>query len=493
MSARIRLPLVLIGLMCAALACGPFTATPRPADIPVPATPQPSQAVPPVPTSQPLPDRGFLVFAAGDNAYPAVTSWLAVDNTDLSLRLIANDVINPHHVAMGLSPSGRQLAFITQDASRSFWGRPTLRIFDADTWQTVLDFPLENEAMQDLGDLGMENEYLDTYRAILELDAVAWSHSGASLAFNAAAYGSSADVYTLDLVTLAITRLTDGPTHSIHLAWSPDDAAILHLAVGSLGTGAGYAIDRIWSVPADGGSSIDLGRGSDMSGDETWLGWFGPHTVVAHSWNAFCGQSDLRLLDIVSGAEVNIHQGCFNAVAYDPDRGQILYAVPSGDDNSGPVAHGVWLYTISDGQSLFVADVPVSEIFHNPGEGAFYFVDEGGAVSRVLSDGALSPLANDQPILLSGMSDTGIIAWRLKPDFSLGPQPGLFISQAGGDPVHISDVIPRASIFSPGGDRLYVLTDDGIYLGEAPAYALTLLYSTAAIGAPPMRGAWLEG
>lgn len=432
----------------------------------------------------------MLLFLTSPGDYPGVSTLLAINNEDLSLKTVAEGVINPHQLTAAVSPDGVHLAYITQDDSRAYWGMPTLRIFDTKQWATVRSVFIENEAMRAEDDIGMDNEYFDIYRSILELNAMSWSSDGALLAFNAATQGTSGDVYVLNMSDELVSQLTDGPTHSIHLNWSPDDLSVLHLGVTTLGTGAGYGVDRVWAAHVDGEPSFMVEKPGDYTGDILWLGWADVDTVIAYSWNPLCGYADLRLMNIGNGDKSLIHEGCFNAAAFNPDQGQLLYSVTSSDFNEGGIS-GVYLYSLSTGEQTSLTDSPAQQVFRVDAEDVFYFVGDEGDVRKITPAGKVIPLNNADPVLLSSISPDGAVAWRYLPAFAEGPQPGVFLSRPDGSFTRIADLVARYSIFSADGQRLFIFTDEGIYVGDAPDFTMTTLYATDEIGGAPTEPAWL--
>ena len=73
------------------------------------------------------------------------------------------------------------------------------------------------------------NDAIEAGIAIVENgDTLKWSPDGRYLAFIAAIDGPSSDVYSYDLQTGQINRLTDGPNQAANLSWSPDSKWIVH-------------------------------------------------------------------------------------------------------------------------------------------------------------------------------------------------------------------------------------------------------------------------
>lgn len=78
-----------------------------------------------------------------------------------------------------------------------------------------------------------------------------WSPDGHVLAFASGADGPSSDVYTYNLETSVVTRITDGPSEVYKIIWSPDGNWILNSGIYNVGEG----MCGTWYLSAANGSS----------------------------------------------------------------------------------------------------------------------------------------------------------------------------------------------------------------------------------------------
>lgn len=248
-------------------------------------------------------------------------------------------------LADALSPDGRWLAFVTGDAPDWQLTAPmttplTLRIWDLSAgreafatrlvrdgiyadlqaqsdaivasnlrYRRPVDGPAELETPSPM-DISMTREdVVDAFEA--GLGKVAWSPDEQRLAFVAALDGPSGDVYAADVATWQVTRLSDEPTHVIHLTWSPDSRWVLHEGAEYLARAAGYvASDTTDSVDATGTERRHLWGGTGMgdgNDDGGWYdGWIGDDEVVLHREGNGCGVCQIIRVDVSTGLSETI-------------------------------------------------------------------------------------------------------------------------------------------------------------------------------------------
>lgn len=248
-------------------------------------------------------------------------------------------------LADALSPDGRWLAFVTGDAPDWHLTAPmttplALRIWDLSAgreafatrlvrdgiyedlraqsdaivasnlrYRRPVDGPAELETPSPM-DISMTREdVVDAFEA--GLGKVAWSPDGQRLAFVAALDGPSGDVYAADVATWQVTRLSDEPTHVIHLTWSPDSRWVLHEGAEYLARAAGYvASDTTDSVDATGTERRHLWGGTGMgdgNDDGGWYdGWIDDDEVVLHREGNGCGLCLIVRINVRTGVSATI-------------------------------------------------------------------------------------------------------------------------------------------------------------------------------------------
>ncbi|HZY41297.1 MAG TPA: hypothetical protein VFF59_04765, partial [Anaerolineae bacterium] len=146
------------------------------------------------------------------------------------------------------------------------------------------------------------NDAIEAGIAIVEnRDTLKWSPNGRYLAFIAALDGPSSDVYSYEMQTGQINRLTDGLNQAANLSWSPDSRWIVHEEVESFGTGAGWNAKAVWAAAPDGSQTKKVYDAPQSSGGEQIIGWSAPDTFIVYTWQA-SGPLSPRLINVNTGA-----------------------------------------------------------------------------------------------------------------------------------------------------------------------------------------------
>lgn len=202
----------------------------------------------------------------------------------------------------GVSPDGKYMAYTTGETVADL----VLRIVRLADGQEVFSSPLVTEDVEErtriLGEELAESppeelELAYTHASLRDLSADAlahhawvsleaglpsmeWSPDGRLLAFAAQIDGPSSDVYTYDVISGQLRRMTDGPTQVQYVDWSPDGRWIAH--------GSAYYI---------GADGVDFGRymvGNFVSRDGATVvaatnGGAYCHEWIGSDWYAVCG------------------------------------------------------------------------------------------------------------------------------------------------------------------------------------------------------------
>lgn len=170
-----------------------------------------------------------------------------------------------------------------------------------------------------------------------------WSPDGRYIAFIAAIDGPSSDVYSYDLQTGQINRLTDGLNQAANLNWSPDSKWIVHEEVENFGTGAGWSVKAVWAAAPDGSQTRKIYDATQASGGEQVIGWTAPDTFIAYSWQV-SGPQNLRLINVNTGASVPIKLDILQQGAWE----SLMWATNAQRFYAATFEHGVSSATLNN-------------------------------------------------------------------------------------------------------------------------------------------------
>lgn len=399
-----RVSLFLCGIGMVQVACSGFTRfteTPR-----AEASPTHETMVPPtaagdrtptgraIPTEelQGIPDRPlspsgpWFVFASDDSLWA-----LNTDGSGLtSLWDIYGEGLNIDDLLLWPSPRGGRVAIIEVD-QRFEESAPILKIAhlpsgEIETIANLLPRGIDYDA------LGTEQRTQadQVWAAVGVWNELAWSSDGSLLAFNAAIDGPSADVYVYDTTTGIITRLTDGPSQSVDLAWSPDDRYILHSGVQSLYygySGAGYEMQTVWAVTPSGYDEAIRVFDHPFYGRERRIAWLGNSLYLGDSWEMNCGYFDLRTIDVFSGQGPVLVAGHYDWRAFDTAGHKLLFMVSSTLADFGcsmTLDPGIYLHDLNTGQTSIIPAIDpnaVSSLMWSQDAGLFFLTSDEGLLA----------------------------------------------------------------------------------------------------------------
>ena len=278
---------------------------------------QPAPAAKSIPNAQ-LSEAGPWVLIGGEGGL-----WAA--NPDGSGLSYINET-QPDQLTLG----GRYAALIEE--SEGYHGRGlTLKMFSMPGGEVITVTELLSESTEpDPEDNDTLFEKYSVYYA-LTTSNLDWSPDGTRLAFTSAHESPSSDLYVYDTADGGLTRLTFGPSQAFRPIWSPDGEYIILMGASSFGTGAGYAMDAVWAVCADGSCVRTLFESG--KGDELALGWTSADTIIFYSFNAVWGYHDLRSVNIETGEVETLWDHAFEEAALDPETGQKSVVVKSQATN----------------------------------------------------------------------------------------------------------------------------------------------------------------
>jgi hypothetical protein len=384
------------------------------------------------------------------------------------------------YLSHSLQPGGNLVAFISGTIESQNMDLHALTLPDGNEFKiTDLTSP-EVEAQYDLG-LGYPG-----YEALgaLEQGSLAWSPDGSQLAFLAAVGENlTTEVYLLDIETMAISQVSHDDDQDFSLSWSPDGKSLLYLTATGFGSGAGIDMTGVWVASGDGSSTTQLYSTSSFG--EEIVGWLDNTSVVLYTMAQPCGNTELRLYDVVSRQETMLNEGCFTSAAVNSGNGTVLF---SNDD-------GLYMATMDNPTPVQVAQEPNAQIYPMKANDYVFTVrfNLGGIITYGINqyDQELSPVnadANRLDVAVYG----AIWAWTSRDE----TQPGVWITGPGLDIGRIYsgkavrpiwDLHNNLIFFAPeeaGGYSIYRTTFDNYYQDLAVVGSINLQWSDVT---------WVEG
>jgi hypothetical protein len=264
----------------------------------------------------------WLIFSASNGL------WIANSDGSTLTQLTKEAILGPSDLTHGLSPDGKMLAFISGDPDSMH--NLKLSLMTLPDGKVKLVTSLTSNATEPGPWTGTLDAKTDAVRSITEVDSMAWSPDGKSLAFIGLQAGPTADLYSYTLSTDKIAHLSDGPAQAYGPQWSPDGNYIVNFGVTTFGTGGGYTMAGGWATTPDGSQTITLFPPGGSA--QEFGGWVNSHSFLINSWTMQCGPQDLRVYDLSTKKETSLVKGCFNGEAVSDQDGTILVA---GHGDSG--------------------------------------------------------------------------------------------------------------------------------------------------------------
>ena len=316
--------ILMLSLSCIVFTPNDNTNTP---DTPIPiistTTPPPLD---PTPTSLPA-----SLNATGPYVLFSSTTGIWITNPDGSFLTKVSDInTNLQDLHRAISPSGDRLALVV--STEQSIDLLEVRIPGGETKliTTLLSFtagelvndPLSTKAFASYAISGFYNN-------------VAWQPgNGQLLAFIGAINSPTADLYSYDTQTEAITQLTDGPSHAIDPNWSPDGKYILHYGVSWVppfggAIGGANQLDGAWAVQISDGKVITLPKPKSIT--DNFVGWQDDSHYITYDSDEECFSQNLRSVDAGSGEITSIMDLSFYyRIVQSPENKAMLFAGSAG-------------------------------------------------------------------------------------------------------------------------------------------------------------------
>jgi hypothetical protein len=444
----------------------------------------------PTPTSDSrplLPSGPWLVLQAADGLW-AVNQ----DGTGLS-HLVRTTSIEQAPLPYAVSPDGTAIAFTLapaydsenpEDYSLNLLSLPgptithlTGLFAQPQISAIATSFP---EASNQIWEGSSLYQRLQVRAAIATPGSLAWSPDGATIGVVAALDGVSADVYTLELASGRIRRLTSGPTQAADLHWSPDGRFLAHQAISDINIGRSGTdiVSGLWIAASD-GSSNRLA----MNGPAYFLRWLTNDTFLAYYSEMGCGDYDLTLVHASTGEKRVVWRGQFDAADADPASQTILIALTNLDERlplwdrcSLPAEDGLFLIRLPSItiRRLVTLDGHdwIGQVTWYPGARTFV-VGPSRPLLEVSLPGDVSDPRERDPMPFQ-TAPSGRWHWLSNP-VSYSPfGDGLSVVGQTGSAIQVYDGHVCNILWDPQGTTLYFYSDEEspvLYKASAPSFA----------------------
>ncbi len=423
------------------------TATPQTATQFPTNTPAPTSTSVPTPTmtpTVPLSTEGpWLVFAAR-NSSPRYLWAVNADGTGLTR--LNNDYTRLFAVSSSRTAAGEvHVAYVTSDGARPTDLELSIVTLPGGQIENVTPLTSSETAYTDQDPNDEDSNYWvvnGIASAISWEGSLQWSPDGKWLAFVGAMDGLSADVYSYDLTTGIVRRLSSESDNAFQLLWSPDSRWILHTAKGIWGHSGGFyePVSGVWAASPDGEQVIKL-EGARAT---KFIGWIAVDTVVAYSGGAYGFEYGLRAINVTTGTVTELEPRCFLNIAYSLQHNVYLVSIGEYSVEACHLAPdwGVGVYLVSENSIRHISDDPFggSDLRWDPYADMFLIRPYGGA--PVMGITLQGEFVTDLPDALPGpsvaISEDGLFrAW-----WSVG---GLYTASA---PDYLPHPVPDTDVLS---------------------------------------------
>ena len=205
-------------------------------------------------------------------------------------------------------------------------------------------------------DSNMEGELctpeFEATRAPFIGQGLAWSPDGSQLAFISAHESTSAEIYLYTLANGRIRKVTETAGQLYDLHWSPDGRYLTAFAANCFGTGAGFAMTGAWAVELNTGNQFEpfVFDPAQVEG-LAFHGWLDDHTFLISDWSSFCGEKNLRRVDIAQRTETSLIPGCAGSLTLSGDSRTAAYTVVDYAVKD-PAQAGFFLMSLEDGSVI---------------------------------------------------------------------------------------------------------------------------------------------
>ncbi len=443
-----------------------------------PATPTlvPPAATPTLvkPTNKPTTGLNPYLDPATNYLLYSTDSAIVLVKPDLTtVQLNQQDIMAPDGLQVAVSPKGGLVAFVTTSDSALMNGL-TLHVVRLSDVKEIFTLPLTNpqtetNATTNPGDPADQAAFAMVYQNL------SWSDDGKWLAFSAAIDGTSADAYLLDLTALKVKRLSSEAAHAFSVKIAPDGKNIVFFAASSFGTGAGFSMAGVWVVPASGGSPTEIYKPTTT---EVFVGWSGPTTFVVQSFNAMCGDHNLRQINFSNKTSTSFINSCISSSALDSKTGAVMAA--TNKDQMSFCTCGQKLDV-----GLYYASVSVPAKLVDKGDYYDVFWASGpGFFTGVRADKKLTGFTDKGnpralPANLPSSTPKGNILYAAWAGNAEVGSPGLTLTMGGGsEGIKVFNDHVQDLAFNAEFSALFFLSNQKLYVSALPNFAAKSLMNT---------------
>jgi WD40-like Beta Propeller Repeat len=442
----------------------PSTATPFvavPTQTPAPTyTPIPPTATPVTQAELSLKSSGPWLLMGGENGL-----WAANQDGTGLVRLEENPIAAPRDLSKAISPKGGYVAYIIYGDLKQKLD-PILKILKLPEGRVAGSYQLTSNQTDPEPGAGVGTTAYEANRAIVADGSLAWSPDGNMLAFIGAQEGTTADLYIYRVDEGKAIRLTSEFSQAYQPVWSPDGAYLAYWGVKSFGIGKGLVMEGAWSVVVDGDVVQELYATNALpnSNDEQMQGWISNREMVIGSWNASCGNYNLRRMNVKTAVETDIYPACYSSAALDQDSAALIYGVSDFDVkycSCSKLVEERGVYMLPNGRS--VPDKLGQENIYN-----FYWLDKVDLFLASVSNGWETAYSADgqavnlpenvknlQPVV---STVNGKWVWT---GTNLDGEQGVWIGTLSKNATRIYTGSTHVAAWSPDGLTLFFWTDDG--------------------------------
>ncbi|NMC79570.1 MAG: hypothetical protein GYA59_09440 [Chloroflexi bacterium] len=430
--------------------------TPIPVEPTLPASPTVASVPPRVVANQLLVSTGLGVWAVDEVTHDAVR--LSYDQMNVS-----------DHLQKGLSPDKKAFAYFTGFGGASL--NPILMVLDVENQSTILQLeltgPLSQAGLETPGEPAFE-----ATQAMQFTDSLAWSPDGQYLAFVAARDSDNADVYLLDRSDASVTRLSDEAGNAASLHWSADGQFIEYMSVNSFGTGAGFSMEGLWVYDV-GSQQVRQLEKVESSGEE-FLGWMDARTFLITSWGAMCETYNLRAVNVASGDQDVLVDGCFTGIAFNPEQKSGMLSVTEFNQEYCDCGQALdpGLYTFGTDPLKKFEPLPAYSIGFVPEGQLFTIFGDEGLQAIYDANGAAVNILPEVKGLKPYPAPTGDF-WAWASYYS--GKTGLWVTQNNADPIELSSLATSEPVWSRDGQTIYYVENNQLFSASAPDFSATLL------------------
>jgi len=322
------------------------------------------------------------------------------------------------------------------------------------------------------------------------IQSLAWSPDGHFLAFAGQMDGLSSDVYSYDIGSQTIKRLSSGPEEIQSIAWSPDSQWILESSTYDFGEGTHC---DLFATSSDGSTSrLLLSNTNDCGAGGEWLN---KRSMFRSSQGNGIGTYGLLLVNIETGGVIKVWDANFNSLSISSDQKLIAFysenIKPGMTEASHPAPASLYIINLSDMQIITVKGSDESSD-NETGTGVQHMETLGASKDRMFI------LRNENGETLDYLSTEGILTpvgmqainFSVAPDRQHWIAVGDRIQVYQADGTHVRDVdLPESEcpdgclfwdrdfLWRPDSSGLFLMLENQRYNPDYPnhLYAMDLL------------------